>query len=138
MFLGSTSVETSGSLRGIPNRVLVIDDEPLIRWALSVGLSAAGFDAVAAASAGEARRMAHAWPHPDVVLLDLHQDDCSTLLEDLRNAVPHCHVLVLGTCCDGQRKPRWQGLDVIAKPFDLADVIERVRQALAPGITASA
>ena len=34
--------------------------------------------------------------------------------------------LVLGTCCDG-RPGHWQGLEVIAKPFDLAYVVERVR-----------
>jgi DNA-binding response OmpR family regulator len=131
-------VETSESLRGISSRVLVVDDEPLIRWALSVGLSAAGFDAVAAANANEARRLVHTWPHPDVVLLDLHQEDCASLLRELRTTLPSCRVLVLGTCCDGDRHPRWEGLDVIAKPFDLADVIDRVRRAIASPITASA
>jgi DNA-binding response OmpR family regulator len=125
-------VETSESLRVIPSRVLVIDDEPLIRWALSVGLKAAGFDAVAAANAAEARRIARGWPPPSVILLDLHQDDCTSLLGEMRAAAPTCHVLVLGTCCDGARNPRWQGLEIIPKPFDLADVINRVRQALAP------
>ena len=132
------AVETSGPLRGISSRVLVVDDEPLIRWALSVGLTAAGFDTIAAASAAEARRLAYAWPQPDVVLLDLHQDNCLTLLSDLRSALPRGHFLVLGTCCDGDRNPRWQGLEVIAKPFDLADVIVRVKQALENPFTASA
>jgi DNA-binding response OmpR family regulator len=130
MFPVPTAVESSESLRGISKRVLVIDDEPLIRWALSVGLNAAGFNAVAAASATEARRIAQMSPAPDVVLLDLHQDDCSRLLSDLTAALPACHILVLGTCCDERRGPRWQGLEIIPKPFDLADVIERVQHAL--------
>lgn len=126
MFTISTAGETSRSLRGISKRVLVVDDEPLIRWALSVGLRAAGFDTIAAANATEARRLAQAYPQPDTVLLDLHQDGCASLLADLRVALPCGHFLVLGTCCDGDPTPRWQGLDIIPKPFDLADVIDRI------------
>jgi two-component system response regulator MprA len=110
---------------GVRRRVLVVDDEPLIRWALSVGLSAAGFEAVAAANAAEARAAARSWPPPDVLLLDLHQRDCSQLLADLRAIAPRCHVLVLGTCCHGGHE-RWEGLEVIPKPFDLRDIVNRV------------
>lgn len=126
-------VKNSVSHEGIPSRVLVIDDEPLIRWALSVGLAGAGYDTVTAADASEALRLATMWPRPDVILLDLHQTDCSQLLRDLRSAVPASHVLVLGTCCDGEREPRWEGLEVIPKPFDLANVIDRVRAAVEGG-----
>ena len=117
---------------GIRRRVLVVDDEPLIRWALSVGLTAAGYDAVAAANANEARAAAGAWPRPDVLLLDLHQSDCSQLLADLQALAPLCRVLVLGTCCDGPYERRWRGLEVIPKPFDLQDVVERVGAVVRP------
>lgn len=117
---------------GIRRRVLVVDDEPLIRWALSVGLTAAGYDAVAAANATEARAAARAWPQPDVLLLDLHQSDCSELLADLQAMAPLCRVLVLGTCCDGRYERRWRGLEVIPKPFDLQDVVERVGAVIRP------
>lgn len=113
-------------------RVLVVDDEPLIRWALSVGLSAAGFDAAAAANAIEARAMAAAWPQPDVLLLDLHQEDCARLLGELQAIAPSCHVLVLGTCATAAHGRRWQGCEIIAKPFDLRDVVERVEAACRP------
>ena len=117
---------------GIRSRVLVVDDEPLIRWALSVGLTAAGYEAVAAANATEARAAASAWPRPDVLLLDLHQSDCSQLLADLQAIAPLCRVLVLGTCCDGRQERRWRGLEVIAKPFDLQDVVARVGAVIRP------
>lgn len=127
------SAKNSVGHEGIPSRVLVIDDEPLIRWALSVGLAAAGYDSVAAADAAEARRLASMWPRPEVILLDLHQTDCSVLLLELRRLVPDSQILILGTCCDGNKNPRWQGLEVIPKPFDLADVIDRVRTAVDGG-----
>lgn len=125
-------VKNHPSHAGFPGRVLVVDDEPLIRWALSVGLAAAGYDTVAAASAAEARRIASMWPHPDVVLLDLHQKNCSELFADLRDTAPGCHIFVLGTCCDGGVDRLWQGLEVIPKPFDLADVVRRVEGVINP------
>jgi two-component system KDP operon response regulator KdpE len=51
-------------------RVLVVDDEPQIRRALSVNLSARGYDVDLAATGEEALRRA-ASTHPDAVLLDL-------------------------------------------------------------------
>ena len=126
MMVAVPDVKKLAPREGLRSRVLVVDDEPLIRWALSVGLTAAGFDAVAAANDREARAAAACWPPPDVLLLDLHRDDCSVLLNDLQALAPGCRVLVLGTCCDG-RPGHWQGLEVIAKPFDLAYVVERVR-----------
>ncbi len=126
MIAAATPLENSVGRERIRRRVLVIDDEPLIRWALSMGLTAAGYDTVAAANAAEARQAACTWPQPDVVLLDLHQSDCSVLLHDLWTLAPDCRVLVLGTCCDRDRGRRWQGLEVIPKPFDLADVVARV------------
>lgn len=108
-------------------RVLVVDDEPLVRWALAVGLAGAGFDTVAAATAAEARQLAAQWPRPDVVLLDLHLTDWSVLFVDLRAIAPGARLLALGT-----RGSVFDSLDasleVIAKPFDLADVVERVRR----------
>jgi DNA-binding response OmpR family regulator len=128
MIAAVTPVKNPNPAEGVRRRVLVIDDEPLIRWALSVGLSAAGFEAVAAANAAEALAAAGSCPPPDVLLLDLHQRDCSQLLASLRALAPLCRVLVLGTCCNGSSE-RWEGLEVIAKPFDLRNVVDRVGEA---------
>lgn len=130
MIAAAVSAKNLVPSEGIRRRVLVVDDEPLIRWALSVGLSSAGFDAVAAADAVEARGMAATWPQPAVVLLDLHQEDCTRLLAELKAIAPSCRVLVLGTCSTASyRGQQWQGCDVIPKPFDLRDVVERVEAA---------
>ena len=51
-------------------RILVVDDEPQIRKALSVNLRARGYDVDAAASGEEALSLAAA-NHPDLVLLDI-------------------------------------------------------------------
>jgi len=56
------------------NRVLIVDDEPALRTALSVTLRAAGYDVTCAADAREALRLAGETV-PDVVLVDLGLPD---------------------------------------------------------------
>jgi len=51
-------------------RVLIVDDEPQIRRALSLNLGARGYEVYEAAS-GELALAATADRHPDIVLLDL-------------------------------------------------------------------
>lgn len=121
-------------LAEIPPRVLVVDDEPLVRWSLTAGLQAVGFNAVAASDAVEAITLAHLSPAPDVVLLDLRlwDTDPVVLLRDLRAAAPGCRILCLVVA--GQDPPcsRWDGCEVIRKPFDLHDVVRQVEAAVCP------
>ena len=112
----------------VPTRVLIVDEEPLIRWALSIGLGGAGFDAVAVATAAEARAFAIGWPPPSVVLLDLHHEHGKEVWRDLRLALPRCQVIALGTSADA-RRALGASVEMIPKPFDLADVLARVRAA---------
>jgi DNA-binding NarL/FixJ family response regulator len=77
--------------------VLIVDDHPLTRDALSALLGAHGFSIVGAAAGGEeaidlARRL-----QPTLVLLDLSMPDVSGLdaLPRIRAAAPGCEVVVL-------------------------------------------
>ena len=81
----------------IPRRVIVIDDEPLVRWSFTTGLRAAGFEAVAVVDGNEARALARQLPRPDVVLLDANFWEANPwrLLDDLREAAPRCRFLIL-------------------------------------------
>src|SRR5437773_4390312 len=81
----------------MPARILIVDDHPLTREALSSLLGAHGFDVVGHASDGaeaitEAGRL-----QPDLVLLDLSMPgvDGLTALPKLREAAPECEVVVL-------------------------------------------
>jgi DNA-binding response OmpR family regulator len=124
-----------GKFRGgraeIPASIVVIDDEPLVRWSLVAGLRQAGFDAVPAAtleeSCGRGQRTA------DIVLVDvrLWGRDPQNLIEQLRSFAPGCRILLLAV--EGQDLPLsgWSDVDVIRKPFDLAAVVRRVEHALA-------
>jgi DNA-binding response OmpR family regulator len=111
-------------------RVLVADDEPLVRWALVTGLRHAGFDAVPAGTPEDARRLAREAPQPLVVLLDvsLWGADPRELLATIRESAPGCRVLLLAV--EGQPIPDVEHVEVIRKPFDLPAVVARVQAAL--------
>jgi two-component system response regulator AtoC len=121
-------------LAEIPPRVLVVDDEPLVRWSLKAGLQAAGFEAIGAGDAAEALELARQARPPDVVLFDLRlwETDPVTLLKDLRAAAPACQFLVLAVT--GQDVPfgSFDHVDVIRKPFDLHEVVRLVESAVCP------
>jgi DNA-binding response OmpR family regulator len=116
----------------IPPRVLVVDDESLVRWSLTTGLRAAGFDAVAAADGNEARALARQFPPPDVVLLDAHLWDGNPrqLLDDIQALAPRCRFLILVVPGRDAVLPRWENVDIIMKPFDLPAVIHTVEVAV--------
>jgi DNA-binding NarL/FixJ family response regulator len=78
-------------------RILVVDDHPLTRDALTSLLAQGGFDVVGEAGDGAAAlELAHTL-QPDLILLDLTMPgmDGLTVLPRLRSAAPRCEVVVL-------------------------------------------
>ena len=78
-------------------RILIVDDHPLTRDALTALLTQQGFDVVGAAEDGE-RAIAEATTlQPDLVLLDLTMPgmDGLTALPQIRERAPSCEVVVL-------------------------------------------
>ncbi len=115
----------------VRDRVLVVDGEPLVRWALSASLSAAGYDVVTAANGADACAIAKGRPHPAVVLLDLRPDmHDQAFFDQIKVVAPGCRVLVLTTERRGGAPAGWLGAEVIEKPFDLAEVVRLVGEAL--------
>jgi two-component system KDP operon response regulator KdpE len=114
-------------------RVLVVDDEPQIRRALSLNLGARGYEVVEA-STGEGALTAVADEHPDIVLLDLGLPgmDGSMVIEALRGwtKVP---VIVLTVRDDERSKVRVLEAgadDYVTKPFGMAELVARIRAVL--------
>jgi two-component system, NarL family, nitrate/nitrite response regulator NarL len=81
----------------LATRILIVDDHPLTREALSSLLSAHGFDVAGCASDGAEAVVEAARLRPDLVLLDLSMPgvDGLTALPQLRAAAPECEVDVL-------------------------------------------
>jgi two-component system, OmpR family, KDP operon response regulator KdpE len=114
-------------------KVLVVDDEPQIRRALSLNLGARGYEVYEAAS-GEVALTATANEHPDIVLLDLGLPgmDGVMVLEALRGwtKVP---VIVLTVRDDERTKVRVLEAgadDYVTKPFGMAELVARIRAVL--------
>ena len=111
-------------------KVLVVDDEPQIRRALSLNLGARGYE-VFEADSGERALLTAAAQHPDVVLLDLGLGgmDGTMVIEGLRgwSEVP---IIVL-TARDDERS-KVLALDAgaddyVTKPFGMAELLARLR-----------
>ena len=117
------------ALRG---RVLVVDDEPLIRWAMSAALRDANYDVIEAGDGATANRHAACRQPLDVALLDLRLPDTDgvTLLKELRNAHPECRFMLM-TACRTPMLLHVADVPVIDKPFHVDDVIDRVNRAVA-------
>src|SRR5881227_4089056 len=78
-------------------RILLVDDHPLTRSALSGLLQQHGFDVVGEAADGESAVGRAADLQPDLILLDLSMPglDGLSALPRLREAAPSCEVVVL-------------------------------------------
>ena len=112
--------------------VLVVDDEALIRWALSEGLAESGYLVREAASAAEARAVvADSHTEPLIVVLDLRLPDMAdlSLLSEIRAIRPDVPILMMtahGTADHAAEALRLGARAFIAKPFDVRDVVRQV------------
>jgi two-component system KDP operon response regulator KdpE len=114
-------------------RVLVVDDEPQIRRALTVNLTARGYQVELASTGEEALQMA-ADVHPDVVLLDLGLPgiDGTDVVRGLRgwSNVPIIILSVRDAEADKVRALDAGADDYITKPFGINELLARLRAAL--------
>jgi DNA-binding NtrC family response regulator len=78
-------------------RVLVVDDEPLIRWSVAETLTDCGYDVVETGDASGARSAVGDGQAFDVVLLDyrLPDSDDLGLLASIRRAAPDAQVIMM-------------------------------------------
>ena len=115
--------------------ILVVDDEPLIRWAVREGLESAGYAVVEAGTAREALATLSAAPAPvAVALLDVRLPDSDDLglLRRVRQAAPACRVIVMtahGTPELLAEAMTAGAFGTISKPFDMAGIVGLVRAA---------
>jgi DNA-binding response OmpR family regulator len=115
-----------------PVEVLLVDDEPLIRWSLRRGLSQRGHHVVEAGTAAEALARLGAGPGPfDVVVLDYRLPDSQdlSLLQEIRRLAPSTVVLMMTAYGDEQMRSDALALGariVIDKPFQVHAVVALV------------
>lgn len=118
--------------------VLVVDDEPLIRWSVGETLEAAGFEVFEAGTAREALAHIHGADCSCVVLLDLRLPDSDdlSLLRKIRTQAPLCRIILMtahGTQEILEEALREGAWDVLRKPFDMTRMVTLVREAASRG-----
>lgn len=119
------------------SRVLVVDDELLIRWSLGEALTAAGHAVVEGRDAAEARRAIRDRDRPpDIVLLDyrLPDSDDLGLLTAIRQAAPAVPVILMtahGTSDLVKGALDLGAYRVVSKPFEVQTMTALVAEALA-------
>ena len=136
MTLNAVSLEKSRTSRDkVRSRVLVVDDEPLIRWATSSTLSDAGFTVVEASDVDEARRLFESAP-VDLVLLDVRLPGGNglALMQELHGVQPECRFIMMAAFWTAELRTEAavQHVPVLDKPFAMSDLVGLVRKMMAP------
>jgi DNA-binding NtrC family response regulator len=116
-------------------RVLVVDDESLIRWSLAEVLGARGYDVVESGDARGARAAVRDTPIDfDVVVLDYRLPDSGdlSLLASIRRHAPRARVIMMTAF--GTSELVRDALDlgafrVLSKPFDIEEFADLVGEA---------
>jgi two-component system, NtrC family, response regulator AtoC len=116
-------------------RVLVIDDEEMIRWSIQQTLSAAGHEVTACGTAAEGMAVFE-WLQPDVVLLDLRLPDANgaTILKAIKAENSRETKVIVMTAfeqdCTAERAKDLGAFEYLKKPFDFDELATIVSRAL--------
>ena len=107
--------------------VLVVDDEPLIRWSLTQSLADLGYTVEGAADATSALKIVTTAPRPfAVIVLDLRLPDMNdlSLLGTLRQLLPRAQLIMMTAFGSPEiiADARALGAEVLLKPFELSEV----------------
>ncbi len=129
----------SGAMKNAPTqtaRILVVDDDPAIRSMLEAVFTDEGYDVGTAGDGSQALDSVQA-ERPDVIVLDLMMPvmDGVTFYRELRSrigdaAAPAVIVVTARRITDETRRSLPGAASIIAKPFDLDELLERVEEQL--------
>ena len=126
-------------MRDRPGRVLVVDDEPDLLWALERNLRDEGYEVLTASDGRAALQVAHRH-RPDLVVLDVAMpgldglEVCRRLRRDpALGSVPVLFLTVRNQVDDRVTALDEGGDDYMAKPFDLREFKSRIRALLRRG-----
>lgn len=117
-------------------RILVVDDQPNLRWMVKTNLARHGFDVIEAADGEEALRKV-ASESPDLLVLDVMMPrmDGFAVLEQLQQVPGTRDIPVIFLTAKAAERDRIHGLalgahDYISKPFSLQELYLRIARLL--------
>jgi DNA-binding NtrC family response regulator len=120
-------------------RVLVVDDEPLIRWSVAETLSASGMTVIQAHDGASALAQLRAAAEPfDAAVVDLRLPDVDdlTLVAGIRELSPSSAVVVMTAFGTPEITAQARALGashILNKPFELSHLLAIVQAAIKAG-----
>ncbi|WJN61768.1 ATP-binding protein [Pseudomonas sp. SO81] len=114
-----------------PTRVLLVDDEDMVRQTVTMQLQDLGYQVTGAASAATALRLIDDGLAPDVLVTDhIMQDKTGAqLARELRQRIPSLPVLIISGYAN-LTPAQMRGFEVLAKPFRRSELAARLVQML--------
>ena len=125
-FLSRSPAVVLGSCREARKKVLIVDDEYLIRYSLQRLLEREGYAAFTAGSGHEALRI-FAEQKPDIVILDIHLPDSNgvSLLKTIKENSPSVAMIMATGSPDlqsGVEAMKMGALAYLEKPLDMCNL----------------
>lgn len=119
------------------HRILVVDDEHLIRWSLEQNLSKQGYDVTTASTGEEALKLAKE-ESPDLMLLDIQLPGMNGMevLEKVKESDEDILVIMVtahGVLETAVKAMRMGAYDYVNKPFNLDELAIVIKKALETG-----
>lgn len=115
-----------------PIRVLVVEDEPIIRWSIAESLREDGFDVLEASQAREAKTLMDEPDHVDAVFTDVQMPggpDGLELASWLHLEHPEVAVLVTSGNVQSRAQPDNPAAEsIVKKPYDEDDVAAQIKE----------
>jgi two-component system cell cycle sensor histidine kinase/response regulator CckA len=119
---------------GVPARLLLAEDEAVLRAAMARALERAGFAVTAVPDAETALAHLAAGFEPGLLVSDIRMPglDGVALAEEARRLRPNLPILLVSGYADAAERGRLGGLDVgfVPKPFSLAELCGRAQEML--------
>jgi DNA-binding NtrC family response regulator len=132
--LPSASIGAIDYLQADAPRILIVDDEPLVRALMLIVFDLEGFDAVAACDAPEAIERLDEQSF-DLILLDICMPgpvDGEGLLFALRDRGEDVPIIIVSGWVDVEQRTPECVQAVLKKPFRMDALLDQVRMALQP------
>jgi CheY-like chemotaxis protein len=119
-------------------KILLVDDDEVVRWTLGRVLEQSGFNTTVASSVPEALKLISSEAY-DVLLTDLHMPgagDGLTVVSAMRHANPKAITLLLSAFPEMEAASHailLQADQILVKPMDVTALVEVIKQRLASG-----